>query len=217
MFKKVVFFLIPVLLVSISSAAQDLPSDKNIIELWGTVKAPPAPALEPVACDPATTALLVLDVEERTMDPRVRPRAVASVPKIAKLLNAARGAKVFVVYSNTGAGSRETILKEAAPLAGDPIVKSGVDKFYNTLLEKILLDRKIKTVIIVGTAAEGAVLHTATGAAIRGLQVVVPVEGMSSATLYAEQYVCFHLLNAPGTRGKVKLTGIDKITFNTGN
>jgi nicotinamidase-related amidase len=68
-------------------------------------------------------------------------------------------------------------------------------------------------VVIVGTAAEGAVLHTATGAALRGLQVVVPLDGMTSATLYAEQYTAWHLLNAPGTKGKVTLTLFGLIGF----
>jgi nicotinamidase-related amidase len=69
----------------------------------------------------------------------------------------------------------------------EPIVKSSVDKFYKTDLEKILHEKKIKTVNIIGTTAEGAVLHTATAAAMRGFRVVIPIGGMSAGTLYAEQ------------------------------
>jgi len=39
------------------------------------------------------------------------------------------------------------------------------------------------------------------------------VDGLSSSELYAEQYVCWHLLNAPGTRGKVTLTKAALISF----
>ena len=58
-----------------------------------------------------------------------------------------------------------------------------VDKFLGTDLEKILKDKGIATVIIVGTAAHGAVLYTGSGAAMRGMNVIVPVDGMSSVDL----------------------------------
>ena len=67
--------------------------------------------------------------------------------------------------------------------------------------------------IIVGTTAEGAVLHTATGASMRGFQVIVPIDGMSAGTLYAEQYTAWHLVNAPGKRRRTTLTRFDMIGF----
>jgi nicotinamidase-related amidase len=47
-------------------------------------------------------------------------------------------------------------------------------------LEKILNDKGIKTVVVAGTAAQGAVLNTASQAASRGLRVIVPLDGMSA-------------------------------------
>ena len=93
------------------------------------------------------------------------------------------------------------------------MVKSSVDKFYNTDLEEILRTRGVETVIVVGTSAHGAVLHTATGAALRGLRVVVPVDGLSAGEAYAEQYTCWHLANGPGTRRQAALTRMDMIAF----
>jgi len=84
-----------------------------------------------------------------------------------------------------------------------------VDKFFGTDLDKLLQERGTKKVIIVGTAAHGAVLHTATAAAIRGYQVIVPVDGMSADVAYAEQYTAWHLINSPGTRNKVVLTQLN--------
>ena len=107
---------------------------------------------------------------------------------------------------------RGKILKEVAPLDGEPVVQSSVDKFYGTELENILKKKGIKTVIIVGTAANGAVLGTAIGAAMRKLNIIVPVDGMSDK-LYSEQYVAWHLVNAPGTRNRTILTQIDWIEF----
>ena len=107
----------------------------------------------------------------------------------------------------------KTILPGVVPVGSEPIVRSSVDKFYQTDLEDILRSRGIKTVVIAGTTAEGAVLHTATGASMRGYQVVVPVDGMSAGSLYAEQYTAWHMLNAPGTRKRTILSQFDMITL----
>ena len=187
-------------------------ADETIIDEWTSVKAPEAPAIKPVKVDSKVTALLVLDIEKRTCNSERRPRCIASVPKIKTLVTKARAVGIPVVYSLTSKGTPEAILKEVAPLKGEKIVKSSVDKFYGTDLEKILSDKGIKTVIIVGTAANGAVLGTAIGAAMRKLNIIVPVDGMSDR-LYSEQYVAWHLVNAPGTRNRTTLTAIDLIEF----
>lgn len=185
----------------------------NIVALWDTVKPPPSVELKTVKLLPAETAFLILDIEERTCNSNARPRCVASAPVIKVFLEKARQKGVSVVYSLTSVGTPKTILPEVAPTAGEPIVKSSVDKFFRTDLEEILRQKGIKTVVIAGTTAEGAVLHTATGATMRGFQVVVPVDGMSAGTLYAEQYTAWHLLNAPGTRQRTTLTRFDMIGF----
>lgn len=190
--------------------------DKTIVELWETVKAPGPVQLRAVQLNPKETAFLVLDIEGRTCNAERRPRCIASVPKIKDFLARASASGAAVVYSLTPQGSRETILPGVSPAGTEPIVKSSVDKFFHTDLEKILHDRGVKTVIISGTAAEGAVLHTVTGAVLRGFHVVVPVDGVSSATLYAEQYTAWHLLNAPGPRQNTTLTRFDMIRFGTG-
>lgn len=187
--------------------------EKNLLEVWSEIKTPPVVAVQPVQLDPKSSALLILDIEEWTCNAERRPRCPDSVPRIKGFLDRARAKGMGVIYSLTSKGTPQTILPEVRPLDNAPLVQSGVDKFYNTELEKILRDRAIKTVVIVGTAAEGAVLHTATGAALRGLQVVVVLDGMTSAALYAEQYTAWHLLNAPGTKGKVTLTLFKLIDF----
>ena len=186
---------------------------KTIIELWNTVQMPPPAELKAVTLKPEETAFLILDIEERTCNTKSRPRCVTSAPVIKTFLEEARKRGVAVVYSLTSMGTPKTILPEVTPLAGEPIVKSTVDKFYRTELENILREKGIKTVVIAGTTAEGAVLHTATGAAIRGFQVIVPVDGMSAGSLYAEQYTAWHLLNAPGSRPRTILTRFDMIGF----
>jgi len=188
-------------------------AENTIIEEWNNVKAPAPVELKAVTLNPKDTAFLILDIEELTCNSKRRPRCVASVPKIKSFLERVRSKEIAVVYSLTSKGTPESILPGATPVGTEPIVKSSVDKFYKTDLEKILHEKKIKTVIIIGTTAEGAVLHTATGAAMRGFQVVVPIDGMSAGALYAEQYTAWHLVNAPGSRRNTTLTRFDLIDF----
>lgn len=185
-------------------------TDQTIIDEWNTISPPPAPELKSITVDPKTTALLILDMETTICKSH---RCTATIPNINNLLNKAREKGMLVVYSLTALGNPLDIAKQLAPSPGDPIVKSKVDKFYKTNLEKILQKRGIKTVIITGYAANGAVLHTATGAAIRGYNVIVPVDGMSADNPYAEQYTAWHMLNSPGTRNRATLTQANMISF----
>jgi nicotinamidase-related amidase len=140
-------------------------------------------------------------------------RCIASISKINNLLTKSREIGMLVVYSLTLTGNRSDIAWQLAPALDDPIVKSNVDKFYKTNLEKILIENNIKTVLITGYAANGAVLHTATSAAFRGYDVIIPVDGMSAGKPYAEQYTAWHMLNSPGTRNRATLTKINLICF----
>ncbi len=182
----------------------------SVIDEWASVKAPPAPALKPVTADPKTTALLMLDFMNQNCGQR--PRCLATIPAMKKLVGDARAAKATVVYSLIRNTTPADVIKDVAPVAGEPSVLSGPNKFLGTDLEKILKDKGIKTVIVVGTAAHGAVLNTAAHAALLGMDVVVPVDGMS-ADPYAEQYTAWHLLNAPAIAPKVTLTKSDMVRF----
>jgi len=186
-------------------------SAQTIVDEWATVQAPKPPELKPVTLEPQGTALLVLDFISQTCNAERRPRCLTSVPKVQSLLKLARDKGVTVVYSITTAATPADIAKELTPAAGEPIVKAAADKFFKTDLEKILADKGIKTVVVVGTAAQGAVLNTASQAAFRGLRVIIPVDGMSAESTYYEQYTAIHLATAPGIGQQVTLTKIDLI------
>jgi nicotinamidase-related amidase len=194
-----------------TAATSVLAQTKTIIDEWATVQAPKPPELKPVTLDPKTTALLMLDFVKQTCNNERRPRCVASVPKVQGLLNQARANKASVVFSISTAVTPADILKEVAPLEGEPMVKAMSQKFLGTDLEKILKEKGIQTVVVVGTAAHGAVLLTGSEAAFRGFKVIVPVDGMSSENTYFEQYTAYHLANAPGVAQQVTLTRIDMI------
>lgn len=197
--------------LAVGLIAAALPAQaQTIVDEWAGIKAPPAPELKTVKVEPKESALLLLDFVKQICSPR--PRCVASLPKVQRLLEKARQAGVPIVYSLAGQPLTD-VLPEVAPRAGEPSVSSGPDKFMNTDLDKILKEKGIKHVIVAGTAAEGAVLNTAAGAALRGYKVIVPVDGASSINPYAEQYTAWHLANAPRIGPQVTLTRIDLVGF----
>jgi nicotinamidase-related amidase len=165
-----------------------------------------------VTVDPKTTALLLLDFLPGPYCSS-KPHCVASLPAMKKLLADARSSGAAVIYSVAGNFNAPDILKDIAPGANEPTVKSKADKFLNTNLEKILTDKGIKTVIVTGTAANGAVLYTASGAAMRGLNAIIPVDGLSSSDPYAEQLTVWQLSNGPGFGAQVTVTRSDMIKF----
>jgi len=186
-------------------------AQQTIIDDWSSVKAPPAPALKEVTVDTGTTALLLLDFVKQACGPR--PRCIASLPVAKQLLAEARAKNMLVVYSFVFGGTMADTLPEVAPTGKEPAVQAGPDKFLNTDLEKILKDHGIKTVIVAGTAAHGAVLHTADEAVFRGFGVILPVDAMSAENTYIEQYVAYNFTSAPRVAAATTLTRVGMIKF----
>lgn len=199
-------------LVAVASVAVTVVVHAATIDAeWTSVATPPAPALKPVTVDPKTTALLMLDFMPANCGKN--ERCLATLPAMKKLLERARAAQMPVVYTVIANTTAADVLKEVAPLSGEPSVLSGPDKFLRTDLEKILKDKGVSTVIAVGTAANGAVLFTAAGAAFRGMNVVVPVDGISARDPYAELTTVFTFTSAPGVSPRATLTRSDMIKF----
>ena len=185
---------------------------QTVIEGWSSVKPDAAPALKPVAVEAKTTALIVMDLLKQSCNEK-RPRCVASIPKIKTLIAAAKAKGVSVIWTRFPGPKAEDVLPEVAPPAGTSEVVAVADKFVHTDLEKMLKDKGITTIITVGTVAEGAVLFTASDAAMRGFKVVVPIEGLSSSSLYGEQVTAWTLAHAPTIAQNVTLTKMDMITY----
>ena len=75
--------------------------------------------------------------------------------------------------------------------------------------------RGIKTVIVCGTSAQGAVIGTGSGSAQRGYKVIVPVDCMSSDDPYMEQYAAWHMFKGGPAivTERTTLTRSDMIKF----
>ena len=195
-------------------AGNSFGQSKTIIDEWSSVQPPKPPELKAVKIDdPKSTAFLVLDLVKQTCNNERRPRCLTSVSPIQSFLTQARTKGVAVIHSYTTSSTPGDFLPEVAPASGEPLVRASADKFVGTDLEKILKDKGIKTVIVVGTAAHGAVISTGSQAAFRGFKVIVPVDGMSSENTYFEQYTAYHLTTAPGVGQQVTLTKFDMIQF----
>ena len=192
---------------------------QTIINEWSSVKTPPAPELKPVTLDPKTTAVMVMDLVKQTCNSDRRPRCVASIPKIEKLIAAARAQNVMLIWTTVPPVPIADTIPALAPKANDPVVVAFVDKFTlgdkDTGLQKMLKDKGIANIVTVGTAAHGAVLYTASVAAQRGFNVIVPVDGMSGdgQVAYDEQAVAYILTHAPVVSSKITLTSVDMIKF----
>jgi nicotinamidase-related amidase len=174
---------------------------------------PQIPSPVAVELSRSTTAFLVLDIQQSNC-PR-RPDCVASLPKMAALLDRARAAGVPVVYT----GRPAEIMPEVAPREGEPFPTSrGPDKFYESNLDQILKEAGVTTLLVVGSSAIAAVLRTADAATQRGYTVVVAEDGISADNDFEVFYARYHMLrgnreNAPLAERAVTLTRMDDVSF----
>jgi nicotinamidase-related amidase len=185
---------------------------QNVIDDWQSVKVPPAPTLKPVTVDPKTTALLVLDLTNQFCGPRYT-QCPGMIPTVKKLVSEARAKGVMVIYTSIPQVAKTEVVKELAPAENEPFVQSFLDKFVNSDLEKTLKDKSITTIIMVGLAANGAVLYTVSAAVQKGFGIVVPVDAITAINPYAEQFSLWQLGNAPIISTKITLTKSDMIKF----
>ncbi len=193
------------------------PSRADVIADWAQAVAPPAPELKQVAIDPATTAVLFLDIMKAGCS--ARPRCVAAMPNLIKIHDAARAKNMVVWYSLVGSNGKATpddVMDPAIkPRAGEWYRQSGPDKFLGSTLEAVLKQADIKTVVICGNSFQGATVGTASAAAQRGYKVIVPVDCSAGEDVYNEQYATYHLAKGGpvGVTGMVTLTRAAMMTF----
>ena len=145
-----------------------------------------------VSLDPATTAILVLDMSDALCGRN--PLCVATVPTVRGLLDRARAAGARVIY--TLGRAPQNVLPELDRRPGDPVVATSADKYFQTELEAHL--RGIATPILVGGNSNGAVLYTAFAASARGLSVIVAEDAISSKDEWGTWVARWQMLNQPG-------------------
>ncbi|HEU4976272.1 MAG TPA: isochorismatase family cysteine hydrolase [Baekduia sp.] len=162
---------------------------------------PDIPTDDHVVVDPATTALVVVDMQHDFVSAGgslLVPDAAATVPRIARLLELARRSGMRVVFTQDthGEGDPEfaiwpeharegtwgwEIVEELAPRDDETVLrKPRYDGFYGTPLDHLLRQWGTRTLIICGTVANICVHYTAASAAIRWYRVIVPRDAVSA-------------------------------------
>jgi nicotinamidase-related amidase len=202
-----------------ASVALSLPAHAaDIVDNWAQVQAPAAPKLDSVTVDPKTTALLMLDFLKQNCAPN--PVCMGTLPAMQDLLKNARAKKMLVIYTKfpspsptIPAPTAADILQPVAPLGKEPMITAFLDKFLKTNLDAVLKKNHIKTVIVVGSAGNGAVLFTGASAFFHGYDVVVPVDGISSRGAYGDQATVNTFATGPVMGGKIKLTRTSMMTI----
>jgi nicotinamidase-related amidase len=185
--------------------------------------APNHPAPEALTLNPATTALIVLDLNERCADSAQVCSELA--PRVRPLIDKARAAGVFVLYT---VSENEIARGLGDPWAGferrpeEPVLYIGAafDKFREvepreSELNALLQDRGIDTIIIAGSSSNMGVMYTATGAAaVYGYHVVIPYDGINSASAYQDAYAIHQFtVMASGANQLFAYTTIDQLQF----
>jgi nicotinamidase-related amidase len=227
--RTVVALSVSLILVAACTQPASAPSPTATATPAPTVAATPAPTpTSPIPAIPAPVAvevpvkgaaLLVLDITNTICD--TRPSCVTSVPKIANLVKKARDAKVPIIYSTTTTAGT-LIRPEIAAQTGDVTIAGRADKFFGTTLQQVLTDKAVENAVVVGSAANGAVLYTVFGLGLRGITVVVAQDGISAEPEFPITLTRWQLLNEPGfanadnkplAKGFVTLSTTDLITF----
>jgi len=162
---------------------------------------PEKPEPTPAEVDSRTTAVLVLDMSARCEDPELTCHQL--LPGLAAFLDKARAASVPVIFSVSASQRGTPMERVAGPLrrreAEAIIYPDGFDKFTGGELQRLLEPKGIKTLIVLGSATNVAVLYTSTTAArIHRYEVVVPVDGVNARTQYAHEYSLYQLSVLPG-------------------
>ncbi len=166
-----------------------------------TVEIPEYEVQKKVTLDPATTALVIIDMQndfvrdEGTLQVESAP---ATVPAIRRLLDLARESGMHVAFSQDthDAGDPEfgiwpahalrgtwgwEMIEELAPREGELVVqKVRYDAFYGTELDHMLRLWNVDTIVLCGTVANICVHYTAASAALRWYDVVIPKDAVSA-------------------------------------
>jgi nicotinamidase-related amidase len=162
---------------------------------------PDIPRTERVELDPATSALIVVDMQNDFVSEGgtlLVPDAAGTVPAIGRLLTVAREGGMPVVFTqdthregdpewriwpeHTREGTWGWEIVDAlAPRPEETVLrKPRYDAFYGTPLDHLLRVWGVRTVVLCGTVANICVQFTAASAALRWYDVVLIEDAISA-------------------------------------
>jgi nicotinamidase-related amidase len=178
---------------------------------------PNRPQPQPVALEAKTTAILVLDLNKRCDDPKQRCSQL--MPGVGGFLEKARASSIPIFYSVSDSAKGKPLGEIATALKHRQeetvIYPAAFDKFHGGELQELLQKKGAKSVVIVGSSTNIAVLHTAaTAARIYGYNVIIPMDGMNAASQYDQEYTFHHFTSMRGGAEKLfRFTNLTMIDF----
>jgi len=166
----------------------------------------------PLSLDPATTALIVIDLQCGIVARQAAPHSASEVvERCVKLAEAFRSQKALVILVHVGFSEDDRdrlkpdadspapsgplppdwseIVPEIGPRPGDIVItKRQWGAFYGTALELQLRRRGIRTIVFGGIATNFGVESTARDAYERGFEQVFVEDAMSGLTAGAHEF-----------------------------
>lgn len=164
-----------------------------------------------------TTAILVLDLSNRCHDPK--EVCFQLMEPLSKFLERARQSSVPILYTISAAAKGTPLGEVATPLKRretEPILyPDAFDKFMGGELQDQLNRVSCRSLVIVGSATNFAVLYTATTAArIHRYDVVIPLDGVNAKRQYEHEYAIHQLTILPASANKqFRFTTLKMIEF----
>lgn len=93
------------------------------------------------------------------------------------------------------------VISALAPLAGEPVVnKKRYSGFYGTDLERVLLEKEIGAVEVVGVCTSICVMDTVAGLANRDYSITVPVKGVADFNAEFHEFALKRMAQVYGAR-----------------
>lgn len=182
---------------------------------------PNRPQPQNLTLEPGSTSVLVLDLSRRCED----PKEICSqlMESVGEFLEKTRQAAVPIFYTISAAAQGSPSGEVAAPLkrrvTETVVYPDAFDKFLGGELHDLLEKSGCRTVVIVGSATNFAVLYTATTAA-RGYRydVVIPLDGVNARRQYEHEYAIHQMTILPASANKqFRFTTLKQIEWEQGH
>lgn len=193
--------------------------DAAVVEVDNSVgerKASEPTRPQPLKLSPATTAVVVLDLNKSSYDPK-HPSYSLFEPAKA-FLERARSASIPIVFTVVVWEKDTPDGAVAEPLArrvSEPVLyPNGYDKFVDGDLQTLLQRWRAKNLVFLGGSANFALLYTAT-TAVRtyGYWVVIPVDGIYARSTYEMEYSLYQFTVLPRVADRFRFTKLACIEF----
>jgi nicotinamidase-related amidase len=173
-------------------------------------------APKPIRLNAAETAVVVLDLHVKAVDPTHAGHCLLHcVPGFLARARAASAHVIFIVPAWDKGSPEDRIAEPMGRRSDEPVLyPNAYDKFVSGEMQTLLRGWAIRTLVFLGGAANVSLLYTATTATrIHGYSVVVPVDGVYAHSDYEMEYALYQFTVLPRVADKFRFTTLAGIEF----